>query len=112
MLTGSTGLVCPGDLLQYTCERTGITNPDEPVIVWDFYFNGVLERNLRIGVTVRELNESMSIQLEDGRTLMGNISSSGTVIAVLQVNASPVFNMVDCTIRGPSNILTISLRGE
>ena len=112
MLTGPTGKVCPGDQLQYTCERVGITNPDEPLIVWDFYLNGVRVRDLRIGITVRELNESMSVQLEGGRTLMGNISSSGTVVAVLQVNASSVFNTVDCIIRGPSNNSTISIRGE
>ena len=63
-------------------------------------------------VTVEELNESMSVQLEGGRTLTGNISSSGTVVAVLQVNASSEFNTVECTIRYPSNNLTISIRGE
>ena len=78
--------------------------------------NGTRVPSLRINITVKELiqNESMSVQLEDGRTLMGNISSSGTVIAVLhvQVNASSVFDTVVCTIKGPSNNSTISIGGE
>ena len=112
MLTGPTGKVCPGNSLQYTCKGAGITNPDEQLIIWDFYLNGVRVRDLRINVTVEELNESMSVHLEGGRTLMGNFSSPGTVVAVLQVNASSEFNAVACTIVDLSNNLTISFRGE
>ena len=110
VLTGLPGMVCPGDSLMYTCERTGVTV--NTIIAWDFISN---ENNLLGGATfVRTLNESTSIQLREGFTLTGNISSSGTVIAVLQVNASSDYNgaMVICYINGPSNTIVVSIRGE
>ena len=96
----------------YTCKRTGVTKAAKTLIVWNFISNQV---NLLGSATpVRALNESTSIQLGEGFTLMGNVSSSGTVIAVLQLSASSDYNgaMVMCDINGPSNTIVVSIRGE
>ena len=111
VLTGPTESVCPGDLLVYTCERTGVTSPNT-LIFWDLLLN---ETNvLRANTPVRVLNESMSVQPpgEIRTILTGNFSSSGTVVAVLQVNASSDFNMVRCIIIGATSTLPVSVRGE
>ena len=112
-LAGPTESSCPEGLLMYTCERTGpITIIAQAIIVWSFVSNN---GELLGGATpVRTLNESTPVQLAEGFTLTGNVSSSGAVTAVLQVNASSDYNgaMVTCYINGGSNTLTVSIRGE
>ena len=98
----------------YTCERTGVNIAYDPQIVWSFLSNEMITR-LRTTTPVSTLNESMSVSTSaEGFSLMGNISSSGTVVTVLQVNASSSFNgaMVECSIYGNSNTLTFSIKGE
>ena len=96
----------------YTCERTDAITLFTTVIVWSFVStNGEL---LGGATRVETLNESTSVQLAEGFTLMGNVSSSGTVTAVLQLNASSDYDgaMVTCDIKGVSNTLVVSVRGE
>ena len=112
LLTGPTGSSCPEDLLMYTCERTGSITIINAVIVWKFVSNNT---ELLGGAThLRTLNESTSVQLAERFTLMGNVSSSGTAFAMLQVNASSDYDgaMVTCDIEGLSNTLVVSVRGE
>ena len=92
----------------FTCEGTGVDA--SAVIVWNFVTD--INIVLSSATPVRTLNGS--VQLREGFTLMGNISSSGTVIAVLQVNASSDYDgaMVTCNINGTSSTLTVSIRGE
>ena len=113
VLTGVTESGCPGDVLVYTCERTGVDA--NAIIIWNLIVGAINKTDqLSSATPVRTLNESTSVPLAEGFTLMGNVSSSGTVIAVLQVNASSDYDgaIVTCNINGMSNTLTVSIRGE
>ena len=116
VLTGPSGSVCPGDLLTYTCERTGfdVTTGADPFIDWLFIVTDGRNLLLGFGTSARALNETTSVQPREGFTITGNFSSSGTVITMLQVNASSSFDgaMVICDILRLSNTLTVSVRGE